>query len=139
MTRKNHFFGFLLLLVNSVVAHAGDAVLCQKHMGSLKDPMMFGSTEQILAMQEILKGDCSQVWITYQPRTGVSKEIKLDLHKGVMLRTSKTAVGFSWEAWEDVQKHQILRDDASDGWDLKNYSSGRSAAIPARLQIHFVQ
>jgi hypothetical protein len=81
-----------------------------------------GSSEQVRAVQNLVKDGCPFVVLKWQFPDNVKNNNLLiaDLKEGKLFRFKMRPEGYRWEAWRDFSREQLLADEASDGWDLPN-------------------
>lgn len=104
----------------------------------LKSQGMFGSTEQVSAIQALAKGKCEIVGLTWRIERPAARKtlIVADLASGEMIRLKVDPVSRPWESWKGFTREQLLADSPSDGFDLPGFvaSKGERPSVPPRIE-----
>lgn len=104
----------------------------------LKSQGMFGSTEQVSAIQALAKGKCGIVGLTWRIETPFVRKTLLvaDLERGEMVRLKVDPASRPWESWKGFTREQLLADDPSDGFDLPGFvsSKGERPSVPKPIE-----
>jgi hypothetical protein len=128
------------LLAACFVSYTASADSCFKDYQT-QNP--FGSDEQIIALQELAKGNCAIIGIVGNVTKPAARStlVVADLEKGEMVRLkiidAYVPIGMSqpWEAWSGFTRQDLLNDKADGNFDLKGFVASRSGERPKSLSL----